>query len=254
MPKIRHLAATTPYTWGGRARELLPGDQIDWHRHERDQFVYPASGVVSALTDSRTWVLPSPGRGLYLPAGVRHAHRAHRHTVLHTLLLPPGLLPVGAGAPRVLPVSSLLAELLAALTDRKLPQGRRDRLLAVVADQLDGADEPTLTLPRPDDPRLADAARALQSDPANASVASLAAAAAVSPRTLTRLVADRLGLTVPHWRAQYRLAASLLWLTDGVSVTVTAHRCGWRNASSYIAAFQAAFGTTPRAYQRSLSR
>jgi AraC-like DNA-binding protein/quercetin dioxygenase-like cupin family protein len=276
MPRIRQGRQSR--IGGG---ELLRGDAIDWHEHPFDQFVYPASGVISALTEAQTYVLPSAGRGLYLPAGVRHAHRAHRRTRLHTLLLPtdhphpagarpddprrpaagrPGDEPPGrSGAdprrpdgPRVLPVSPLLRELLAALRAPDLGDARRDRLLAVVADELAGDPLPTLALPRPTDPRLAAAADALAADPAGATLTSLATAAAVSARTLTRLVADRLGLTVPYWRSQYRLAASLLLLTDGATVTDTAHRCGWRNASAYIAAFRAAFGTTPATYQRTL--
>lgn len=252
MPRIRQGRQSR--IGGG---ELLRGDAIDWHEHPFDQFVYPASGVISALTEAQTYVLPSAGRGLYLPAGVRHAHRAHRRTRLHTLLLPtdhphPGADPRRLDRPRVLPVSPLLRELLAALRAPGLGDERRDRLLAVVADELAGDPLPTLALPRPTDPRLAAAADALAADPAGATLASLATAAAVSARTLTRLVADRLGLTVPYWRSQYRLAASLLLLTDGATVTDTAHRCGWRNASAYIAAFRAAFGTTPATYQRTL--
>jgi len=255
MPENRQrgLRAPGPALTGGG--ELLRGDAIDWHRHDRDQFVYPASGVISALTEAQTYVLPSAGRGLYLPAGVRHAHRAHRRTRLHTLLLPAGLVdPARLDAPRVLPVSPLLRELLAALRVPDLDGDRRDRMLAVVADELADDPQPTLVLPRPYDARLAAAADTLAADPAGATLGTLADAAAVSPRTLTRLVAERLGLTVPYWRSQYRLAASLLLLTDGTSVTDTAHRCGWRNASAYIAAFRAAFGTTPASYQRTLTR
>lgn len=261
MPEIRQGRQSR--TGGG---ELLRGDAIDWHEHPVDQFVYPASGVISALTEAQTYVLPSAGRGLYLPAGVRHAHRAHRRTRLHTLLLPadhprpdvpaPDLRlarnPRRLDGPRVLPVSPLLRELLAALRAPDLGDDRRDRLLALVADELARDPLPTLALPRPTEPRLAAAADALAADPAGATLTSLAAAAAISPRTLTRLVAERLGLTVPYWRSQYRLAASLLLLTDGATVTDTAHRCGWRNASAYIAAFRAAFGTTPATYQRTL--
>ncbi|HKT00812.1 MAG TPA: helix-turn-helix domain-containing protein, partial [Rugosimonospora sp.] len=100
---------------------------------------------------------------------------------------------------------------------------------------------------------LVSAARALAADPAAATLAGTATAARTSQRTLTRLVRHEVGMTFPQWRTQLRLAQSLLLLADGHTVTATAHRCGWRNASGYTAAFRAALGTTPARYQRSLS-
>lgn len=247
----------TTRDWAGRigGQVLLGGEHVDWHRHDLDQLVYPERGVLSILTGSSALVVPSPGRGVYVPAGAAHAHRAHGYTVLHTLLLPTGTHRLARSAPRVIAVSPLLRELLAALAARPCPGGRRrERLLAVVGDELAGAARPALVLPEPADPRLRAASRALRADPVGMDARELAGAAGVSERTLSRLTRGRLGLSVPQWRAQHRLAASLELLTDGHSVTGTAHRCGWRNASSFVAAFRAVFGVTPGAYQRSLRR
>jgi AraC-like DNA-binding protein len=109
----------------------------------------------------------------------------------------------------------------------------------------------SLVLPQPDEPRLRAAARVLAADPVGGTLGGAAAAAGTSGRTLSRLVRDRLGLTFPQWRTRLRLARSLLLLADGVPVTATAHRCGWRNASGYTAAFRTVFGTTPGHHQRS---
>jgi AraC-like DNA-binding protein len=281
VPKIRHdddpagpdrvLPARAS---GSGIRRLTGGDRIAWHVHPVDQLVYPVAGVLSVLIGSGAWVLPSPGLAVRIPAGTPHAHRSHGRTTLRTLLLtdlPTTGLPVtdlaaarpsaagpegetegAAGLPVVLAVSPLLREILAELAERPPDDpGERGRLFAVLGDLLRRPTVRSLVLPQPDEPRLRAAGRALAADPVGGTVGAVAAAAGASERTLSRLVRERLGLTFPQWRTRLRLAQSLLLLADGVPVTTTAHRCGWRNASGYTAAFRAVFGTTPGRYQRS---
>jgi AraC-like DNA-binding protein len=271
MPETRQ-----PTTAVTNVRRLLGGERIAWHSHPVDQVVYPVSGVLSVLTGTAAWVLPSPGRAALIPAGVRHAHRAHGRTTLQTLQLDRRISALPPGPPVVLTVSPLLRELLAVLVGdvgqavaprrggraSDVPDdggaqpptdpAERERLLAVLADQLRVPPARSLVLPQPTEPRLVAAARALSADPSAATLSGAATAARTSERTLTRLVRDQLGLSFPQWRTQLRLAQSLLLLADGQTVSATAHRCGWRNASGFTAAFRAAFGTTPGRYQRSL--
>jgi AraC-like DNA-binding protein/quercetin dioxygenase-like cupin family protein len=240
---------------GARMRLLARGDRVEWHAHDRDHVVYPAVGVISVLTAQASWVVPSPSRAVFVPARIPHAHRAHSKTVLHTILLPERRRHLLGTAPTVCSVSPLLRELLAVLAQAPPTQPhQRARLFAVVDDLLGTDVTPSLVLPRPRDPRLIHVAERLEADPAaEHSLLTLAAAAGSSPRTLTRLIEGELGLTLPQWRTQLRLAHSLLLLADGQPVTTTAHRCGWRSASSYIAAFRAVFDTTPAAYRRSVT-
>jgi AraC-like DNA-binding protein len=239
---------------GTGVRWLTGGDRIAWHVHPVDQIVYPVAGVLSVLTGAGTWVLPSPGLAARIPAGTPHAHRAHGRTTLRTLLLTDTGVsgPGAAGVPVVLAVSPLLREVLAELAERAPEDpAERGRLVAVLGDLLRRPAVRSLVLPQPDEERLRAAGRALAADPVGGTVGAAAAAAGTSARTLSRLVRERLGLTFPQWRTRLRLAQSLLLLADGVPVTATAHRCGWRNASGYTAAFRAVFGTTPGRYQRS---
>lgn len=175
---------------------------------------------------------PSPGRAVFIPARTVHAHRAHSRTVLHTILLPAKRRRLSVEAPTVCRVSPLLRELLAVLAEAPpLEPHQRARLFAVVDDQLRVDTTPSLVLPQPTDPRLVLIAGVMEADPAaEHSLLALAAAASISPLTLTRLIDRELGLTLPQWRTQLRLAYSLLLLGDGQPVTTTAYRCGWRNA------------------------
>ncbi len=149
----------------------------------------------------------------------------------------------------------MLRELLAVLAEAPPSSARqRARLFALVDDLLRVDSTPSLVLPRPRDSRLVLVADLVLADPAGEhGLLALAAVARTSPRTLTRVIDRELGLTLPQWRTQLRLAHSLMLLGDGKPVTTTAHLCGWRNASSYIAAFRNVFDTTPAAYQRSMA-
>ncbi|MFG6193865.1 helix-turn-helix domain-containing protein [Nonomuraea sp. JJY05] len=124
--------------------------------------------------------------------------------------------------------------------------GERERLWAVLVDQLKRAPEQPLHLPTARDPRLAAVCAILHRDPADGrTLAQLAAQAGTSDRTLARLCRRELGMSFPQWRTQLRLHQALLLLADGVAVTTVAHRCGWASASAFIDVFRRAFGYTP---------
>ncbi|TYB67892.1 helix-turn-helix transcriptional regulator [Nonomuraea sp. PA05] len=261
MPEIRHLSEAPT----GR-RPLAPGAGIDAHRHDTHQIAYACRGVISVTTGAGTWVAPA-NRALWVPAGTVHEHRAHGDTDLRLVGLTEN--PLGLDRPAVLAVGPLLRELIIAYTadttghlgggergrgngrDRERERerqdgGERERLLAVLLDQLRHAPEQPLHLPTATDPRLAAVCAALHHDPADPStLAQFAARAGTSDRTLARLCRAELGMTFPQWRTQLRLHRALLLLADGLPVTTVAHRCGWASASAFIDVFRRAFGYTP---------
>ncbi len=126
----------------------------------------------------------------------------------------------------------------------------RSRLLRVLVDELREVHEQPLVLPEPQDDRLRALARTLHNDPADTtSLAEHGRAIGASPRTLSRLFHDELGLTFYEWRQQLRIYHALVFLAEGRDVTQTAHACGWANPSSFIAAFTSVLGTTPGRYR-----
>jgi AraC-like DNA-binding protein len=252
MTGIRHLSEAPT----GR-RPLAPGAGIDAHRHDTHQIAYACRGVISVTTDAGTWVAPA-NRALWVPAGTVHEHRAHGDTDLRLVGLADN--PLGLDRPAVLAVGPLLRELIIAYTGDhpdghrngsereggRRDGGERERLLAVLLDQLRHAPEQPLHLPTARDARLAAVCAALHRDPAdNSTLAGLAAQAGTSDRTLARLFRAELGMTFPQWRTQLRLHHALLLLADGTPVTAVAHRCGWASASAFIDVFRRAFGYTP---------
>lgn len=241
MSKIRHapVAATA-------LRTLAAGDEIDAHRHDDNQIVYAARGVLSVTTAQGRWIAPAT-RAIWVPAGAVHEHRAYGETDLHMVGLPASDNPLRLDAPAVLAVGPLLRELIIAYTrDPEDTSAERRRLRAVLLDQLRQSPREPVRLPTPRDPRLVAVCALLHADPADPrSLAELGGRVGASDRTLSRLFRAELGMTFPQWRTQLRLHRALILLADRTPVTTVAHRCGWSTASAFIDTFRATFGHTP---------
>ncbi|MEU6078695.1 helix-turn-helix transcriptional regulator [Micromonospora sp. NPDC047074] len=246
MPEVRHSpVAPTRALW------LTPGSGIDAHRHDDHQIVYAARGVLAVSTDAGAWVAPAT-RAIWIPAGAVHAHQAHGRLELHLVGLPTTENPLGLARPTVLTVGPLLRELILAYTRRPHDDSpARERLRAVLLDELRASPQQPLHLPAPRDTRLAALCAALHADPAdNRTLAALGRQVGASDRTLSRLFAADLGMSFPQWRTQLRLHHALLLLADDLPVTTVARSCGWASASAFIDAFRRAFGHTPGAHRR----
>ena len=251
MPRSRHDGGLAWLQPGGRP--LTAGEHVRPHRHDQNQLVYAASGVLAVTTPAGTWVVPSQ-RAVWVPAGAEHAHRAHGPTLLRTLMVPVDAA-FGRTGPAIIDVTPLLRELILTLVDDPPADAdRRRRLEQVTVDQLRPVREPPLRLPNPADDRLRTVDAILRSDPGGGHpLADLAAAAGSSPRTLQRLCRRELGISLGQWRTELRVVHALALLADGHAVTTTAHRCGWANPSDFIAVFQAAVGVTPGQYRAGLN-
>lgn len=219
------------------------GGSVDAHWHEEHQIVYAGRGVLSVTTDAGSWIAPA-NRAIWVPAGTLHQHRAYGETALHTVGLSDN--PLNLTAPSALVVSPLLRELILAYTTSEGDTDERDRLRAVLLDQLRHSPQRPTYLPTPRDPRLAAVCELLQTDPADRrTLKQLGHEIGASERTLSRLCTADLGMTFPQWRTQLRLHTALRLLAGGESVTRVAHQCGWASTSAFIDTFRRAFGHTP---------
>ncbi len=228
---------------------LAHRERIDWHDHAEHQLIAPRLGVLRISTPTGTWAVP-PHRGVWIPAGVPHAHEAYGPTEMRAIVFDRTVNPLRADCPTVLAITPLLREVVIALTDEgDLTAGQRRNLERVVLDQLRRVEALQVFLPSPSDPRLRDIAVILDADPADGrTLAQLGTAVGASERTLSRLFRSETGMSFPQWRAQLRLHRSLTLLAAGASVTSIAAACGYSGPSAFIHAFKHAFGTTPGAY------
>ncbi len=227
-------------------RPLQADERIEWHFHDRAQLIYPGRGVLQVFTEAGSWIVP-PLRGVWIPAGVSHAHRARGRTDLLSVGFSASADPLSESGPTVVEVSPLLREVILALTgDTAMPSQSRALLRRVALDQLREVPVLPLALPRPRDDRLVRIVDQLSADPADQStLAQFGREVGASERTLSRLFRRETGMTFPQWRSQLRLQQAQLLLAGGESVTSTAHACGFRSTSAFIDAFSTAFGSTP---------
>jgi transcriptional regulator GlxA family with amidase domain len=161
-------------------------------------------------------------------------------------------MPTRLDQPAAIAVNPLLREIIIALTGHAdLGDAEHDRLRGVLVDQVRAAERQPLHVPLPTSPPLRALSAILQRDPNDRrTLAELAVATHTSERTLSRSFQTELGMTFPQWRTQLRLAQALVLLTDGLSVTTVAHRCGWSSASAFIDTFRRTFGHTPGQLER----
>lgn len=227
-------------------RTVARGDGTDIHFHNEHQLLYASRGLLSVTTDDGVWLAPG-ARALWIPAGIRHQHNAFGPLTIHTVGFPAAGNPLGIGTATTVTIERLARDIIMALSEVPEPGGEpAQRLRAVLLDQLQGAAEHPLYVPRPNDPRLATIANAMDSDPASVhSLEDAARLVAVSPRTLSRLCRTDLAMTFPQWRTQVRLQHALQMLAEDCSVTDVAFRCGWSTASAFIDVFRRTLGYTP---------
>ncbi len=248
MSAVRHALPGTV------RRPLAADERIEWHFHDGAQLIYPGRGVLQVFTEAGAWIVP-PLRGVWIPAGVAHAHRARGSTDLLSVAFPASVNPLGESGPVVVEVSSLLREVILALTDGTTMAPKSLVLLRRMAlDQLRGLAILPLALPRPRDDRLVRIVDQLSADPADPrTLLQLGREVGASERTLSRLFRRETGMSFPQWRSQLRLHHAQLLLAAGESVTSTAHACGYRSTSAFIDAFRAAFGSTPGKHAQSVT-
>jgi AraC-like DNA-binding protein len=210
-------------------------------------------GVVGLVTDDATWAVPAGG-GVWLPAGSDHevqgiddAEVTFAYVSTSAAWPPP---PAGA-----VTVPDLLHELVAVLSaPRARRGGRRERLEAVLLDEVADLAPVRLPVPLPTDPSARAVAAALLEDPADGrTIEQLGAAIGASARTLQRRFASETGLGFRSWRRRARVRTAMDRLAAGAPVTVVAHETGFSSTSAFIAAFRAEVGATPAAWARGRS-
>jgi AraC-like DNA-binding protein len=159
------------------------------------------------------------------------------------------------GAPQtteVRRVSPLLRELI--LECVRLGQLRYGNPLhrairSLILDQLRMARPLAASVTMPSDSRAVKVAEALLAHPGqSASLHTVCAAAGASVRTIERIFARELGVSIENWRRQVRLMKALEGIVRGVPVKQIAFELGYRQASPFIEMFRRTVGTTPGAW------
>ena len=221
------------------------------HTHPKAQLILAVRGMVTCDVAHGLWMVP-PQCALWIPGGMAHAVRSVGDTELYILFLDPDLADVAPRECCTVSITPLLRELVIAasnlppLYDRDGPPGR---LMQTMLDQLAIAPVERLHLPLPSDPRLRGIADALIADPAKrATISHWARQAAMSERSLVRLVQRETGMTFGAWRQQFQIMLALERLAENVPVQTVALELGYESASAFITMFKKVMGQPPGKY------
>jgi AraC-like DNA-binding protein len=252
MSRKRRLVADEPFlVIRAAASDLAGGQVIAPHAHDWHQLIYASTGVMTVTSEAGSWVVP-PNRAVWVPAGIRHAIRFAGQSRFRTLYVMPGWSERLPAACLVVAVSPLLSALVVRAAELRALD-RRDSvecaLAALIVDEFRQAAVPPFSLPQPESaaPRRAAALIAAGAREAG-SVATLARAVGLGARTLERRFRDETGMTLGRWRRHHALLDALERIAGGAPVKGAAAAAGYAAPSAFVAAFRAAFGTTPGRY------
>ncbi|GAB6849505.1 AraC family transcriptional regulator [Paraburkholderia kururiensis] len=231
-----------------RSRPMPAGVRIARHTHGWAQVAYASRGVLRVATTGTTWMVP-PSRAIWVPPHVTHEVVIVEDAFLRTLYVDETVVPEGLDACRVVEVSGLLREVIAALDTQGLPS-YRERLLGTLAlDEITRSEPLPLSVPMPAEKRLRTLCEALIADPAGSvSLEHWAASIGASTRTIARLFRQELGMSFSQWRQQAILARAIPLLNQGRPMSLVAEELGYQSQSAFSAMFRRAFGQSPRAF------
>ncbi len=258
-----------------RARSM-PGDtHFEPHRHPWAQLAYCATGTVQVEihatpgVSQTTYIIP-PSRAVWIAPEALHAVNILEDAELRTLYIDPSVVPQDWQTCRVLVVSALLRELIAALDQLEPPgleqappqqptrtsgiSARERGLVELTLDEIQRADTQALGVPLPNartgDKRLRALCEAVLRAPGDRStLAEWATDIGASERTVARLFRDELGMSYQQWRQQAILAHALPLLARGLPVAQVAAASGYASDSAFSAMFKAAMGQPPSQFQ-----
>lgn len=225
--------------------------EVDWHQHVRGQLICVESGLLTTRTERGEWSLPAGCAG-WMPPGELHTVAISGPIRSWALLVAPAASAGLPAHPCVLGISELvqgLAQRLIGYSPEELAEPRRQRLAAVLLDELGDAPPQALHLPMPQDRRLLRIVSRLLDDPADAQgLEHWAQWAGLSPRSLSRHFRSETGISFGQWRQQARLAESLRLLHAGQPVGAIAHQLGYSSTSAFVTVFARHHGVPPGRY------
>ena len=197
-----------------------------------------------------------PSRAVWIAPGARHHITVLEAAEFRTLYIDASATPVQWQGCRVMVVSPLLREAIAALDALPTPPPAREQLLsALVLDEITHASTVALGVPLPHphsgDKRLRALCEAVLRAPGeHARLAAWAEDRGASERTMARLFQAELGLSFQQWRQQAILAHALPLLARGQPVSQVAAASGYASDSAFSAMFKTAMGQPPSHFQR----
>lgn len=229
-----------------------PGHVIERHSHAWAQLVFASEGVIAVEALKACWVVPTH-RAIWVPAGFEHSIRMHGRVFLQSVYFQAQLAAQVGLACNAYEVPPLLRELVIAVCQQGIINGDTEEqrnLIRFLVFQVRKLRPLSLSIPLPQDPRGECFARQVIDFPGTPqSLGDLCAGCGTSLRTMQRVFAEELGLSLSRWRNQVRMVHAIQLLAGGKAITGIAHELGFESMSAFIHAFRRHFGVSPGQYR-----
>jgi len=230
------------------ARDLDASELLAAHTHAWGQVTYALDGVVRVTVGNSTWIVP-PMRAIWIPPNARHEVATLEKARLRALYVHAESAPFTGEQCEVLDVSTLLRELIVALSQADAGEAREAMLAALILDELARSTTLPIRVALPDDKRLRQLCETLIADPASPlTLDEWAGRVGASGRTLARLFERELGMRFGQWRQQVRLAHAAPLIARGMPLSQVAAELGYASQSAFSAMFKKTFGQSPSAF------
>lgn len=230
------------------ARNLNAYELLAAHQHDWGQVTYALDGVVRVTVGNSTWIVP-PQRAIWIPARAMHEVTTLEKAKLRAVYVHADVSPFRGTQCEVIDVSSLLRELIVALSGAEVGSQRESIIAALILDELSRSTTLPIRVALPDDKRLRQLCEALIADPASPlCLDEWAGRVGASSRTLARLFEKELGVSFGQWRQQVRLAHAAPLIARGTPLSRVAAELGYASQSAFTAMFKKTFGQPPTAF------
>ncbi len=216
------------------------------HTHEEAQLTFAKSGMVQVYTEEGRWLVPAQ-LGVWIPAELPHQAEVLTDAELWVVhfTLPPARLD-RAFALRITP---LLRALLDAAFTPGVAADKSELIIQLMLHELGEAAQAPTFLPLPVSAtgrRIADVVFADVRNQLGAE--QIAARAATSVRTLSRVFQSETGLSFKLWRQRARIVQAMDRLGRGKPVAQVAAEVGFASVASFSCAFRQVTSMTPTGF------
>ena len=237
-----------PWHVGLREQDIPPG-RVDAHTNDVAVLLWVRNGAITASAAGDQWRI-SAGSALWVPAGIRHAFRTERGTVV----VPAPAHVSGGRAPlsqvHIVDVPPAWGDWLIHRRDFVDHTGNGPLLqLATGSSRRTGSPARLRRPPMPRSPEAHAVAQALLRAPGSAlELEELAAGRNVSARTLQRQFTRETGVSFSQWRTWVRVTAAAARIATGHSVGSTRRHVGYSTSAGFTSAFRRHIGLSPSDY------
>lgn len=233
------------------AHDYAHGAREPWHYHTCAQLIHTLSGVIRVETAHGSWMVP-PSRGVWLPAGTRHALQTGGQVAARTLFIDPLARADLPASCQVVQISALLRELIVSalsLPEGYSPGSRSERIYELILDEIRVMNVLPFDLPMPQSPRLLALCTRIQQNAGEPwTLTQAAAELCVAERTLSRHFSRETGLRFGDWLRRARLSQALMRMAQGESVLRVALDLGYESPGAFSAMFRRVLGVSPAGY------